>query len=243
MKNLVLAIFFQVLCHMSLAQESPIAIPSQQSIKNFELKQGVYEASIKRTDKTNWEMMFSVPKIKEGETVDLVLALHWGVRSSGYEEFMECLILPAFKGKNYLIVAPFAEQQVWWASPKEDQIISLVKQLKSRWPIGKVIVTGYSDGASASIFFAKNSPRLFDAAIGIAGNYEEMERFKIPVYTVHGVGDQLFDYDKTKRVMELAKKNSEHVAFVTSEELTHYEACEYVPYLVDAIEWVEARIN
>lgn len=243
MKNTLLAVSLLLVGNILVGQEPTIPIPSQKSIKEFELKQGVFESSIKKTDKTYWEMMFSIPELAEGETVDLVLALHWGVRSSGYEEFMECLILPAFEGKKYLIVAPYAERQAWWIKPKKDQLVSLIKQIKSRWPIDKVIVTGYSDGATGSISLAKSAPKLFDAAIGIAGSYTETERFKIPVYAIHGVGDQLFDYNKTKRIMEAAKKNSEHVEFITSQELTHYEACQYVPYLVDAIEWVEDRIN
>jgi pimeloyl-ACP methyl ester carboxylesterase len=220
-----------------------IPVPTQNSIRKFEMNKGLFEFSLKMNDFSQWKMMFSIPEIKEDEQANLILALHWGVNSSSYDKFMKCLILPAFDQNKYLIVAPDAERQPWWVSPKKDQLIALIKGIKKHWPVNKVIVAGYSDGGTGSIQMGVIAPELFDAVIGIAGNYQPINKIDVPSYVIHGVGDQLFSYQRTKNIMEEIKKNNPDVEFITSKELTHYDGCEYVPYLKEAIKWVELKLD
>ncbi len=233
-----------VACLLSLITITAMSqVPTAKSLKEFDLKPGTHEVSFKLNNSDKWKMMVSVPETVTEQPVRLVLALHWGVGSASYGEFMRCLILPAFGQKNYLIVAPEAERQVWWRSPKEQQLIGLIKGIKQHWPVDKVIVTGYSDGGTGSIFLANKYPEHFDGAIGIAGFYFETEEFRAPTYVVHGRGDQLFSYERSKRIMDKAQAQSKHLKFITSEELTHYEACRYVAELEKGIAWIENILN
>lgn len=243
MKNWLGLCFLLLISLKVSAQNSAmrLPVPTQKSIKSFELKVGVYESSLKMTDLSKWKMMFSIPELKPNEEVNVVLALHWGVNAAGYREFMECLILPSFDKNKYIIVAPDAERTPWWISPKKDQLVSLVKTVRKHWPVNKVIVIGYSDGATGSVHLAQHASAHFDGAIGIAGSYSYIQEFTIPTYLVHGRGDQLFDYEQTKRA--ISESVGEDVVFVTSEELTHFEACRYVPYLKDAVAWMEKKLN
>ena len=147
MNNSVASIifFFFTLSMTAQISSENIPFPTQNAIKKFELKEGLIESDIKMTDFSKWKMMFSIPKINDGNRVDVVLALHWGIISASYDKFMECLILPSFDQGKYLIIAPHAESQAWWTSPKKEQLISLIQSIRQYWPVDKVIVTGYSD--------------------------------------------------------------------------------------------------
>ena len=188
-------------------------------------------------------MMVSVPKISNNQKVNLVLALHWGVNSSSYDEFMNCLVLPAFGTEKYLIVAPDSNHSPWWVDPKETQLIKLIKSIKENWPIDKVIVTGYSDGGTGSFYMAKNHPDVFDGAIALAGSYGSAKKIDIPTYFIHGVGDQLFSYTRTKNIVSEIQENSNNIEFITTNKLTHYEACQYVELLKDGIKWMEEKLE
>lgn len=231
------------LCVLSLLSQETPPSPSKKSIKNLALKSGVHEVNIRMTNGKDWQMMISVPeKIHEMSEKNMILALHWGVRSFGYEEFMQCLIFPVIDTSKYIVVAPFAEKQAWWDPPKEQQVRRLTSLIREYWFIDKIIAAGYSDGGTGSVHFAAKHSDVIDGAIAMAGFYKYVNTYGVPTYVIHDIRDQLFSYARAKAVMEMNQKNSPDLVFITSERLGHYKACSYVDLFRDGIQWMEEKL-
>ncbi|WP_420316257.1 hypothetical protein [Ekhidna sp.] len=219
-----------------------VPLPTKNSIKKFEIKSGLREVNIRLSNGDKWLALISIPKKALNEEVHFVLALHWGVSANSYDDFMNCLMLPAIDTSKYIVMAPLAQRQAWWANPKEKQLIRLLKLISEYWPIDKIIVSGYSDGGTGSTYFAAKHPEYIDGAIAMAGNYLPAT-YKVPTYIIHGVRDELFSYSKSKVVVEKNVKASENVIFITSETLGHYQGCNYSSLLSDGFKWMEETLN
>ena len=76
----------------------------------------------------------------------------------------------------------------------------------------------------------------------MAGYYHPAS-YKVPTYVIHGVRDQMFSYSRSKVILDKNKEKSERFAFITSETLSHYEACNYVTLLKEGFVWMEQNID
>lgn len=215
-------------------------VPTVKSVKLKELSTGARDITFKQDDGSLWKSRISIPKIEEGEKVPLIIALHWAGRGDTYQEYARCLAEPGLENLKGIIISPSAGDQYWWAPSNEARILRLVKLAKKHWPIdeNKIIVTGYSNGAIGSWFFAREYPKVFSAAIPIAGSYQQISSMRIPLYVIHGELDSLFHLKDAKiQIAQSIAKGSDIICIV-AKDLSHYMGCAYVPYLKEAAKWV-----
>lgn len=205
------------------------------------MQSGFRESSIRLTNGNDWPILISIPKKAMDQRVPMVLALHWGVSTNQYHEFMNCLMLPSIDTSKYIVIAPLAEYSPWWEEPKENQVVRLIDLTREYWPVSKVIIAGYSDGGTGAAHFAAEHSDQIDGAIAMAGYYRHAS-YSVPTYVIHGVKDQLFSYSQSKAIMDRNKQKSDQLMFVHSESLSHFEACNYVLLLKEGFEWIEKKL-
>lgn len=212
-------------------------------IKNFEFAKGRDDYQFTLTDKEVWNAAISIPELKENEKVPLIIALHWGGPGDGYKGYSECLAFPAFESMNAIIIAPSSDGMPWTSPKNEDRVMDLVKKVSKYWPVDpkKVIVTGYSNGGIGSWYFAKKYPKLFSAAIPLAGYYKN-EKIKVPVYAIHGEKDELFDIKEIKEMIEDSIKKGSNIKFKIIPGYSHYDACAYYSELIKMADLVKFEL-
>lgn len=243
MRKIYAVIILLIMTLFSLKSQEFVHVPTPGSIKRMDLSEGKREVSVRMSDGSKWKMMISVPEIEIDGSVDLLLALHWGLAANENKEFMDCLILPSIDQEKYIVVSPIADKQVWWENPKEKQLLKLMEHIRKYWPIDKVIVVGYSDGGTGAVHFASKHSVYFDGAIALAGYYADVREFEIPTYIIHGKKDELFDHTMANKRLAIALEANENLKFVSSESLSHFQGCDYVHLLREGFKWIENKIN
>ncbi|MEO9871917.1 hypothetical protein [Ekhidna sp.] len=241
LRLLQLLLFIPFINLIGYGQQS-IAYPTKNSIQKLDLKTGIRELNLTMTSGSDWPVMVSVPEQINKQNVLMILALHWGVSANRYQEFMNCLMLPAIDTSKYLVIAPLSQHQAWWENPKEKQLVKLLELIKEYWPVGQVIVAGYSDGGTGAVHFASKYSNLIDGAIAMAGYYRYVGQYGVPTYVIHGVKDELFSYSRSKSIMEKNQIKDPNLMFVTIESLGHYQGCAYVKHLEDGFKWIEQKL-
>ncbi len=229
-KTILVTMFFYTLVNAQNTEEYVnYQTVKKSEIKKYALKKGVYDRSFTLTNGKKWNYQISIPTIKEGKKLPLVLALHWAGGGNTYKEYSNCLAFPALDFLNAIIIAPSAKGGLWVEPMNEEKVIALMKDIKKHWPIedSKIIVTGYSNGGIGSWYYAKKYPKLFSAAIPMAGYYNT-QKLKIPLYIIHGEMDELFDVNKVREDVHGSVALGGKIKYEELPGLSHYDACSYV---------------
>jgi len=220
-------------------------VPTIESIKSKTLIPGERNSAFLQNDSTFWNYRISVPEILEGQKVPLIIALHWAGEDQTYKEFGSCLVEPALKDLNAIIISPSASSSNWWEARNEARLLQLIAVVKDHWPIdpSKIAITGYSNGGIGSWDYAIRFPELFSAAIPMAGSYNNTDRkIQIPVYAIHGEMDDLFSLATVKDQVDASINSGSNIEWKVATGLSHFMACEYVSYLKEAGNWLETEI-
>jgi len=233
------SIFFIIflLFNLSAFTQTEIMTPTypvvkKSIIKEYQLKEGVHDLSLEMDNGKSWEMQLSIPKMKEGEEVPLVIALHWAGGGKTYKEFSDCLAFPALDFMNAIIVAPSAEGGRWIDDNNEKRVMHLIKLITKHWPVDdqKIILTGYSNGGIGTWYLAQKYPKIFAAGLPIAGFYHP-EKVKVPLYILHGEADELFKWREVDLAITSAINFGSPIKYKSIPEFTHYMACSYTDEL------------
>jgi predicted peptidase len=212
-------------------------------IKNFNLNKGDFEKSLVMSNNEFWNIHFSIPEIKEGTKVPLIIALHWAGGGDTYLEYANCLALPAMKFLNAIIVSPSGDYDHWVDAKNEQRLIAMIKLMKKHWPINaeQIIITGYSNGGIGSWYFARKYPKLFAAAIPMAAYYSS-NKVNIPMYAIHGEKDELFNLQEAQSFIKKSEAKGSLIDLTILEGKSHYEACSYLESLNSALKKVEIQV-
>lgn len=195
-------------------------------IKNFQVQQGIYDHSFTLSDKSKWSVNIFIPEIKPNTKVPLILAMHWAGSDQTYKEYSKCLAFPALNTLNAIIIVPSSGGKHWVNPEIEERVIRLVKQIIKYWPIDddKVLITGYSNGGIASWEYTKKYPKIFSAAIPMAGYYSS-SKIKRPIYAIHGADDELFNSQEIKLAIEHSNALGSNIKLEIIPDHSHYMAC------------------
>ena len=202
---------------------------------------GVHDFQIDFIDKQSWKLRAIFPKKDVQGSKILVIALHWAGGGETYKVFSECLVAPAFAKKNAIVLVPDAENDIWYSPKNEKRILKLIQLANKNWNIDskKVIIMGYSNGGNGAWYFVEHYPELFQAAIPMASAYPiNGQKIEVPLFVIHGVNDELFDINRTRLWVEEAQKENKKIVFKRIPGLSHFEACNYLPALKEAVEWL-----
>jgi predicted peptidase len=267
--KIILSFFAVILCGVACSdsfletnQEAVIEPTSELDVekanKDFSelpFKTGINDFEISVLFNQRWRFRLIVPEVTDDELVPLFINLHGGALTPRPEGFKrgDCLLGPALETENIkaYILSPTSEALLWFHPFNEAQVVNLVRFSIEHLKVDpkRVVVFGYSDGGFGSWFFADTHPELFSAAIPMAQAYGLIstdngiaKKTEIPLYVIHGEIDALFPFSNTEALVERSRNSGSEIEFVKAAGLNHNRACDYIPYVEDAIEWVKTSV-
>lgn len=206
------------------------------------LPSGVHEKELKLKDGSTLRYTLYLPKLSSDKKVPLILALHYGGTVTPYysKEFIEKLVIPAFKSFPAIIVAPDCPGENWRDPKSETAVLELLENTINSLPVEKshVVVTGYSRGGIGTWFMAAKHPKLFSAAIPVSARPADDPDGTIPFYVIHSRQDELFNLDTTEEFIKRLKDKNGQVELHVVDNIGHYETERFVEPLSKSIEWL-----
>jgi predicted peptidase len=183
-----------------------------------------------------------MPPLESGDTVPLVLALHYGgeVTPQLSMGFLESLVVPGLKKLGAVIVAPDCPGNGWTDETSERAVLALLDFAVRSWPVDRhrIVVTGYSLGGIGAWFFAARHPEIFSAAVPMAGRPVADREFRVPVYAIHGRRDEVIALEPTRRAIEALRAAGVDAHLVSVKGATHYETRRFAGPLKGAVDWL-----
>ncbi len=219
---------------------------SKETLSSIPLEEGITNREISMGKSGTLSYTLSIPKIKEGDEVPFVIALHW----AGYytqhfsEDYLRGLAEPGLHNLGAIIFAPDVPGDSWSDELSENMIIEFLDAAKQAWPIdpNKIIITGYSMGGNGTWYLVDKHPNLFSACIPMASVPNGNLTGEVPTYIIHGKKDELFDYRDAQNAYNFLKDKGASVEISIAENLSHYQGFSYVPFLRLAANWIETTI-
>ncbi|MEX0288978.1 MAG: dienelactone hydrolase family protein [Flavobacteriaceae bacterium] len=214
---------------------------------------GINDFSLDVLHNKKWDFRLIVPETNAGEKLPLFVNLHGGALTPRPDAHKgtACLIEPALEDLKAYVLSPNSQGDLWSDASNETQVLKLVEFALENLSIDpeKVVVMGYSDGGNGSWFFADFHPEGFSAGIPMASAYGLtktqdglVKKIEIPLYVIQGEFDELFPYTNTETWVEQAVDAGSDIILVKALGLTHGEPCAYLPYLKDAITWLQTTV-
>tara|TARA_R110001599_G_scaffold327339_1_gene540261 strand:+ start:611 stop:1402 length:792 start_codon:yes stop_codon:yes gene_type:complete len=224
----------------------------QLSFSQLDLSPGVKDHSIEVAANVFWTFRLVVPELETGETAPLFIDMHGesGGAANAHQTSYDCYLEEGLEGLKAFMLIPNAGQEQWYDQNNQVQIQSLISLAKDYLSVdpNKVVAMGYSNGGNATWLFTDNAPQLFSAGIAMASSYStrnqdgSFRKINVPLYVIHGSDDQLFPIETTKAWVDGSISAGSDITFVEATGLGHYEPCNYVPYVKDAITWLQTTV-
>lgn len=246
----------------------PPAIPADTTVR---LTTGTWVSP----EGTRIRFAMVVPAMRPGQLLPLVVALHgqastrdtvppyYGQRS------LEALFGPALRPLGAIIIAPDAPHNNWTHPVAERAIVSLLGELKHRYPIDtmRTLITGISMGGMGTWFIANRHPKLFRAAVpltsfplvrlttidseGLTAAFDEMAKDRsgawtlpyrdVPVYAIHSRQDERVPFAAESTLVSMIKARGGNVTFVAVDSLKHGPAIAYQGALRGSVYWIRRQ--
>lgn len=175
----------------------------------------------------------------------LALFLHGGGGGDRLiEGLLGCLVQPALAPLGPIILAPRNTDGQWWLPREAAFALGLVQAAQATWSIDprRTLLLGYSNGAIATWFFARERPDLFAAAIPMASSASFIGPTPLPIYAISGEHDELFPFDTIRRAIDPLIADGHDITLHTKPDGTHFQACDYIPELQAASEWLTREV-
>lgn len=162
----------------------------------------------------------------------LLIYLHGGVGSPDLTEDPEGDVrkspfLKLANEKGYLLLFPFGQEgATWWDSVGVSNVLSQLRSTKRKFNLddNRVYMTGFSDGASGSFFFAMCHPTDFAAFLplnghpGVGSIDGGIQTYFVnlanrPLWVVNTDLDQLYPDKAIRPMMELAQRAGANILY------------------------------
>lgn len=116
------------------------------------------------------------------------------------------------------IIAPQCPKRAYWTGAPGKLVIDLVKELTENLPIdcSRIYLTGYSMGGYGTWSLLAQQPKLFAAAIPVAGGGEPKQaaRYKnIPVWAFHGEKDAVVSATASQQMVDALKQAGGNIRY------------------------------
>lgn len=257
---LVFIFSFIIISCSSDDDDGPIPAPVRTAddvradFQNLSINEGVNDLTLESiVAGSYWNFRIIVPAgASSSNKMPLILRLHGGATgtSESAHKSTDCLVTPGFANFPVYILSPNSNGSHWYTDLNIVQVQALIEMTATNLHVdtSRMAVMGYSDGGNGAFFFSQYYPQLFSAAIPMASSYATTSQsgvthqFQDPLYVIHGSEDDLFPIETTKGYVQDAINAGSDITFVTANGLNHVEVCEYVPYLQDAVAWLENSV-
>lgn len=186
------------------------------------------------------------PSSSPGLSYPLVLALHYGGQVTPFygKGYLTNLVLPALGDLNAVMVAPDCPGAGWTDPSSERAVMELLQTIQNDYPIDsrRMIITGYSMGATGTWDYVFKHPRLFAAAIVIAGMPPRgivLNDPGTPILVIHSRDDELFPLEGVRKFTRACESQGITVELKVVAGISHYQFARFVTALREAIAWLQ----
>ncbi len=176
----------------------------------------------------------------------LVLALHYGGQVTPYygKGYLTNLVLPALKDLDAVMIAPDCPGAGWTDPQSESAVMELLRAIQNDYPIDsrRIVITGYSMGATGTWDFVFKHPRLFAAAIVVSGMPPRgivLNDPGTPILIIQSRDDELFPLESVRKFVGACESQGIAVELRVVAGLSHYHFDRFVPALREAVAWVK----
>lgn len=226
----------------------------REDFNNLEFNVGINDITLESNlEGIFWNFRVIVPEgASASNKMPLVMRLHGGANadSPNAHKSTNCLVVPGFDELDAYIISPNSNASLWYDEVNIIQVIALMDLSQGKLHIDqtKTVVMGYSDGGNGSWFFAQYYSSLFSAAIPMATSYSTVNSsgilnpIPIPLYVIHGSDDELFPLEVTESLIEESLSVGSDIEFKVADGLGHFQACDYLSYLQEAVVWLETEV-
>jgi predicted peptidase len=207
-------------------------------------EESVYEITI--DSETIPYAVFTPNTYEQGKETPLILALHYSgsVSDSIGVEFLRNFVEPALGNLEAIMVAPKSiDGSHWTTDSNERLVIALLDTIKANYSIHpeRVLVLGYSMGATGAWHFIAHYPDLFSAAIPISGMPDPRDPPIITdqtILVIHSRDDEQFPISWVEEIVETLQLRDVPVILETVEGLGHGDIDGFIDPLSQAIPWI-----
>jgi predicted peptidase len=186
------------------------------------------------------------PSFSASQPCPLILALHYGGRVTPYygKGFLTGLVLPALRDLGAIMIAPDCPGEGWTDPASERAVVALLQAVQKDYPIDRrrMLITGYSMGATGTWHYIFKHPGLFSAAVPISGMPPRGIVLKDPgahILAIHSRHDELFPFDAVRTFIRACESQGLPVELKVVAGLSHYRFDQFVPALREAVPWVK----
>jgi predicted peptidase len=213
-------------------------LPKEYTVKELTLKLGS-GADLRYT-------LALPPSFSLDRSYPLVLALHYGGQVTPYygKGYLTNLVLPALGDLNAVMIAPDCPGAGWTDPQSESAVMELLRVIQNDYPIDnrRIVVTGYSMGATGTWDFVFKHPRLFSAAIVVSGMPPRgivLNDPGTPILAIHSRDDELFPLEAVRKFVRTCESQGIAVELRVVAGLSHYHTDRFVPALREAVPWIK----
>jgi predicted peptidase len=176
----------------------------------------------------------------------LILALHYGGEVTPYygKGYLTGLVLPALRELGAVMIAPDCPGAGWTDPQSEGAVMELLSAIQNDYPIDgrRIVITGYSMGATGTWDYVFKHPRLFSAAIAISGMPPRGIVLNDPgsrILVIHSRDDELFPLESVRKFVRTCESQGITVELRVVAGLSHYHFDRFVPVLREAVPWLK----
>jgi predicted peptidase len=186
------------------------------------------------------------PSLSPDLSYPLVLALHYGGQVTPYygKGYLTDLVLPALRDLDAVMIAPDCPGAGWTDPSSESAVVELLRVIQNDYPIDsrRIVITGYSMGATGTWDIVFKHPRLFSAAIAVSGMPPRGIVLNDPgtrILVIHSRDDELFPLESVRKFVRTCESQGIAVELRVVAGLSHYHFDRFVPALREAVPWVK----
>lgn len=186
------------------------------------------------------------PAFSADRPYPLILALHYGGRVTPYygKGFLTGLVLPALHDLGAIMIAPDCPGEGWTDPASERAVLALLQAVQKDYPIDRrrILITGYSMGATGTWHYVFKHPGLFSAAVPVSGMPPKGIILKDPgahILAIHSRDDELFPFDAVRTFIRACESQGLPVELKVVAGLSHYRFDQFVPALREAVPWAK----
>ena len=190
--------------------------------------------------------VFTPNTYEHGKETPLILALHYSgsVSDSIGVDFLRNFVEPALGNLAAIMVAPKSiGASHWTIDSNERLVLALLDTVRTNYSIhpDRVLVLGYSMGATGAWHFSAHYPDLFTAAIPISGMPDPRDPPLITdqkILVIHSREDEQFPISWVEEIVETLQLRDVPVILESVEGLGHGDIDGFIDPLSQAIPWI-----
>jgi predicted peptidase len=207
----------------------------------------VYEKTLALDSGASLRYTLAVPPpLSADQPFPLILALHYGGRVTPYygKGYLTGLVLPALRGLGAVMIAPDCPGEGWTDQASERAVMALLQAVQKDYRIDprRLLITGYSMGATGTWDLVFKHPRLFAAALPVSGMPPQGISLNDPgtkILAIHSRDDELFPLESVRKFIGACESQGIPVELRVVAGLSHYHFDQFVSALREAVPWVK----